>query len=386
MAPLAGDLDATTASVNPAGSPFLGGWHVAGALTGLTSDTVDDTGGGWGAYYAAPVAIPLLPRFGVGLAVEQTDPPRAAIDPDPGRPLRLSFSAAYAYSSGLAFGAGWHRFVDTHNGVVDGLNTFDLGLAARVGSDLAFGLVARDLFAPVVAGVPLERKWDAEVSFRPFGSDALEIAAGAVIGERRETVEPRLRLGVRLMSGLWLRAAGELRTLIPLDAAGVELDRQLEVRATGGLEVSFGAFGAGSYAMGSTGDAGSRLDGGVGIVRLSNERYKSLLPPAAHLQRVKISGDPDERALSRILLEFRRIERDDSVHGVFLQLDNVKAGWGALEELRGAVARLRARGKGVWTYIVAGGTRDYYLAAAGNRIYLDAAGGLRLLGLSTSVM
>src|SRR5262249_9850132 len=72
MSPLAGDLDATTSVVNPAGSPFLGGWHVAGALTGLTSDTVDDTGGGWGLYYAAPIQIPFLPRFGIGLAAEQT--------------------------------------------------------------------------------------------------------------------------------------------------------------------------------------------------------------------------------------------------------------------------------------------------------------------------
>src|SRR5262249_59184387 len=46
--PLAGDLDATTSVVNPAGSPFLGGWHVAGALTGLTSDTLDDTHRGCG--------------------------------------------------------------------------------------------------------------------------------------------------------------------------------------------------------------------------------------------------------------------------------------------------------------------------------------------------
>ena len=386
MAPLSGDLDATTASVNPAGSPFLSGWHLAAALTGLSTDRIEGNGGGWGGYYAAPLQLPFLPRFGVGLAAEQTDPPRSVLTPDPGKPLRLTLSGAYAYSKALSFGVGWHHFVDENGGAVADLNTFDVGLAARVGSDLAFGLVVRDLFAPVVAGYSLERRYDGEISFRPFGSDVLEAAAGVVIGERRNTVEPKLRLGVRVLPGLWLRATGELNTRIALDAAGAELDRKLDARITGGVEFSIGPVGVGSYAMGSAGDLGGRLEGGVGVLRISGERYPSVIPPTEHLERVKIAGDPDERALTAILAELRRVERDDKVRGLFLQLDGVTSGWATLEEVRESIARIRGRGKRVFTYIVAGGTRDYYIAAAGDRIYLDAAGGLRLLGLSSSVL
>lgn len=386
MTPLAGDLDATTATVNPAGSPFLGGWHLAAAFTGLDRDRAPGVGEGVGGYYAAPVAVPLLPRFGVGLAAEQIEPPRSSLFPDPGKPLRLTASLAYAPAKDVAFGVGWHHFVDENDGAVAGLDTFDLGVSAKIGANLAAGLVVRDLFAPRVAGFQLARIWDGEVTVRPFGTDALEVAAGVAIAEHRETVDPRLRLGVRVVPGLWLRAAGELLTRIEVDDTGSELDRKLEVRASAGIEVSLGSFGVGGYAIGTAGDLGNRVEGGMGIVRLSSERIPTLVPSGEHLERVKIKGDPDERELTAILAEMRRIERDEKVRGVFLQLDNLGGGWASLQELRAGIAKIRAHGKKVFTYIVAGSTKDYYLAAAGDRIYLDAAGGLRILGMSSSVM
>jgi protease-4 len=385
MAPLAGDLDATTAARNPAGTPFLGGWHLGAALSALPDNRVQGTGAGWGGYFATPIAPPFLPRFGLGLAAEATTPPRRALLDDPGAPLRLTASLAWASSRSVSWGVAWHRFVDTHGGLVDGLDTFDAGVAARFGALLAAGLVVRDLFAPVVGGVPLERHYDGEITLRPLGSDALEVAAGALVGERRATFAPRLRLGVRLFPGLTLRAAGELEPRVAVDASGGELDHQLELRVTAGLEVSLGRGGVGSYVVGSTGDPRSGLDGGLITMRLSGEAYRSLVPPRAHLEKLKIGGAPDERQLTAILGALRRIERDDDVRGVFLQLDGLSAGMATIEELREAVARVRARGKKVLAYIIAGGTRDYVLAAACDKIYLDAAGGLRLLGLSGSI-
>src|SRR5262249_9645957 len=37
-------------------------------------------------------------------------------------------------------------------------------------------------------------------------------------------------------------------------------------------------------------------------------------------------------------------------------------------------------------HMVAGTTRDYYVAAAADRVYLDPAGGLRLVGMSSTVL
>src|SRR5262249_4075831 len=204
--------------------------------------------------------------------------------------------------------------------------------------------------------------------------------------DRRDTFDPRLRLGLRLMRGLWLRASGELRDRLEVtDASGATTDR-FELRATAGLEVSFGALGAAAYAVMSSGDGGPPRAGATLVARWSDERYPSVAPRPSHVKKVKISGAPSQRDLTAILSGFRRLERDDTVRGVFLQLDGPGAGWATLQELRGAVARLRAKGKRVFAYIIAGGTRDYYLAAACDKVYLDASGGLRLLGLSQSVM
>src|SRR5262249_46811977 len=147
-----------------------------------------------------------------------------------------------------------------------------------------------------------------------------------------------------------------------------------------------GQAGVASYAIASAGDLGSRVDGATALLRLSSERVPSAIPHSEHLERMKISGDPSERDLTAILSNLRRLANDDHIRGMFLQLDGLKAGWASLQEIRGGIARVRARGKKVFAYLISGGTRDYYVAAACDRIYLDAAGGLRLLGLSSSVM
>src|SRR5947207_2564391 len=81
-------------------------------------------------------------------------------------------------------------------GAPDGLNTFDLGVSARLGARFAAGARVRDLFEPVVGGDPVERRWAAELAARPLADDRLEVGLGAEVGERRGGVSPRLRLGV----------------------------------------------------------------------------------------------------------------------------------------------------------------------------------------------
>jgi protease IV len=391
MTSLTGDADAMAVSVNPAGLAFLGGAHLEAAFTGLRDDRVDGTGAGVGVFAGTSVAIPFLPRIGVGLGVEKLLPPRAVLAPDPGEPLRLSLAWAYAWSPSVGVGLEWHHFVDPDSGgVLDGANTWDLGLSWRLGAHAAVGLVARDLFAPQVGGVPLERRYDAELVARPYTDDRLEIAAGAAIGERRGGFDPRLRLGVRLARGLYARAALEGRTLFRVADPTMPdgpTDRTWDARLSAGLEVSFGALGAAAYATGSySPDDGSGFGGGTVIARWSEERLPSLTPRGEHIERVKIGSLDSERRLANLLNRLHRIEEDASARAVFLQIEGLSAGWATLEELRGAVQRLRARGKKVFAYLAAGSTRDYYLASAADKIYLDAAGGLRLVGLSSSIL
>lgn len=389
-APLAGDHDATAVTQNPAGLVFLGGFHLELAYTGLDDDAAGGPGAGLGFWAAAPLALPFFPRLGFGVGIERLDPPRGALAPDPGEPLKLSLATSWVFGPGIATGFAWHHFADDEGGPLDGTDTFDFGISMRLGGSLALGLVVRDAFTPVVAAVPVQRRWQGELVWRPLGTDRLELGLGASVGERRHDVDPSLRFGVRLGRGIWLRgdAAARSRWVLadPLSTGGAA-DLDYDLRASLGLEVSFGGVGTAFYGTGGVGvDGEARMAGGTGIVRWSGERYPSVVPPADHAERIELSGELSERALLRVLLRMRRLERDDSVAVVVLAIDGVGVGWAGAQELREAVARLRQRGKSVVAFMVAGGTRDYYVASAADKIYLDAAGGLRVQGLSSTVL
>src|SRR5687768_2839436 len=134
---LAGDHDATAVDLNPAGLTFLGGSHVELAFTTpADGDAISAAGSGLGFYAATPVDIPFLPRLGFGVAIERLTPPRIALAPDPGVPVRLSFATAWDMGW-LSAGVTWHHFIDDESGQLDGLDTFDAGLAMRAGSHLA---------------------------------------------------------------------------------------------------------------------------------------------------------------------------------------------------------------------------------------------------------
>jgi protease IV len=377
MTPLSGDQDGTATVVNPAGLTFLDGPHLELAATGLRADGIQSAGSGVGLYAASGVRAPFLPRLGFGIAAEKLLPPRDAAAPDPGRPLRLSLAAATDLGP-FSLGVAWHHFFETA-AATDGLDTWDVGVAARLGAYLALGVVARDVAAPAVAGTPLERRWDAEVTLRPLATDRLELAAGAVFGERREALDPRARLAVRVARGVVVRAEAETRRLFALPSGE---DR--DWRASLGVELSFGEFGAGVYATVASGPERSGLAGGTAVARWSSERYSSLVSASDRIERLKIGGDLDDRELTAAVLALRRYERDDGVRALFVQLDGISAGWATVEELRDAFARLRARGKKVFAYFVAGGLRDYYLAAAADKVYVDAGGGLRIMGMASS--
>ncbi len=388
-AALAGDQDATAVALDPGGLVFLQGRHVELAVTALQPDEISAAGAGFGLYAATPVKLPLLPRLGFGVAAEKLLPPRVALATDPGEPIRLSFAAAYAPNEAFGVGLAWRRFLDANGGALDGVDTFDLGVSLRFGATWAAGAVVRDLFSPAVAGVPAQRRYDAELIARPFGTDRLEIGIGSRIGERRLDVDPRLRFSVRIARGAWLKGDVQARTLWRLDdpafGAG-EATRVWDVRGTLGFEVSFGEFGAALYATAGGGESETALFGGSAVIRWSSDRLPSVVPSASRIERIKLEGSLDERSLTRVILRLRKLERDDGVKAVFLVIDGVGVGFGGIQELRDAVFRLRERGKKVFAYLMAGGTRDYYVAAAADKIYLDAAGGVRLMGLGSTLL
>ena len=71
-APLAGDHGATAVVANPAGLPFLDGAHLEVVTTSRSGGGVQAAGAGVGVYLGVPLALPVLPRLGLGLRCQVT--------------------------------------------------------------------------------------------------------------------------------------------------------------------------------------------------------------------------------------------------------------------------------------------------------------------------
>ncbi|MBI4508139.1 MAG: signal peptide peptidase SppA [Deltaproteobacteria bacterium] len=383
---LAGDHDAISVAYNPAGLLFLGDTHLALAWTEWEEQHAGP-GEGIGAYLGMPVSLPILPPMGIGIGLERLAPPRESSSPDPGSPSRLTLAQGVAWGRNGALGLAWHHFSDD-GGILDSVDTFDLGVSMRLGPSWAVGAVVRDLTSPAIGGVPVQRRYVAELVSRPLGHDRWELGMSVEVGERRGDVEPKLRTAVRLAKGAWLRGelAATSRWELLEPAGGGAANERHDIRGSLGIEASFGRLGATGHGIVGRRPRGGSWLGSTGVARWSDERYPSLVPSRGHAAKIELEGKLTERELTRLVSRMRRLERDDAAKGVLLVLGGLTDGWATLQELRDGVFRLRKRGKKVLAFMRSGTTRDYYLAAAADKIYVDPAGGLRLVGLSSSVL
>jgi protease IV len=97
----------------------------------------------------------------------------------------------------------------------------------------------------------------------------------------------------------------------------------------------------------------------------------------------------DPRTLAPSLESIRsRLDRvldDGRARGVIVRVENLDAGWAALEELRAELQRFREEGKTVVAYLVDPDTRAYYLATAADEIFASPLSTLTVVGLRTRV-
>ena len=384
--PLAGEHDARAVVANPGGLQLQGGAGLTLAITGLDPDATANAGTGLGLFGATRVGGRFLPRLGVGAGLELLRPPRASLTPDPGRPARLSLAASTAIA-GIGVGVAWrHRFGDGAGG---GLDTFDLGASTRVGNWLALGAVVRDLGAPSFAGGAVERRYEAEVMTRPFATDRLELALGGRIGEVRGDADGWARLSTRIARGVVVTATAESRAIRAIDTspAGALAVEGRELRLAGGLELSFGHWGAALFGAGRIDERGDgRPVGGTLIARWAARPMPALQGHPRRLERLIISGAVSPRELVAMVIHLRAIARDPAVRALVVSIDGVEAGWATVHELRRELQDLHARGKPVFAYLVTASTRDYWLASAADKVYLDPAGGVRLTGLAATTL
>lgn len=390
-AALAGEHDATATTLNPAGVLFLGGPFLNLALDLADEDAAHTASPGFGVYFATALELPVLPRVGYGISLEWLAPSRDRLAPDPGSPIRFTYAYAFGLGEHAALGLSWHHFFDDDGAALAGLDTFDLGYSARLGAHWAAGLVVRDLTAPTVAGIPVQRRYELELVSRPVGTDRLELALGGRVGETRldlsdgQDLDGWLRWSVRLVRGAYLRGEVVSQSLnrITTTATGSELSVDRELRVTAGLELSFGGLGAAAYGSGIVdADGDARARGATLVARLSPEEVPSVLPRGKRIEKLELEGGVGQRKLTNLIAYFRNLRDDGDVVALFVEIDGLTAGWATLRELRHQLALVRRSGVQVFAYLVSGNTRQYFVASAADAIYVDPAGGLRLTGFS----
>ena len=386
---LAGDYDARAVIANPAGLQFIDGADAV-LLAGATdANTVANGGAGVGLFLAGAFGGKIIPRTGVGLSIEALDSPRDVLLPDPGSPVRLTLAESFNLGKHSSFGLSWHHFFD--DGTLGGVDTFDAGIAWRPNNYISIGGAVRDLTSPVVALVPVQRRYELEIATRPLGHSGLELAIGGRVGEVRGDVDGWFTARWRVLDGITLQGTIESRQLYAIDTAvatGVEsqiADR--DVRAFVGLELSFGNVTTTAYGEGRRDEHGGYQGvGGTVALHITGAALPSLTNESNHIERLALDGSVSARNVTSLTMKLRAIAKNSAVKALVITLDDVGGGWGTLDELRSEIARVRDSGKKVFAYMVNGSDHDYFVATAANKIFVDPAGGVRLLGMSSTVL
>ena len=90
--------------------------------------------------------------------------------------------------------------------------------------------------------------------------------------------------------------------------------------------------------------------------------------------------------MREVIARLDKAAKDDKIAGVVLRLRNPEMGLGKVDELRGAIARLRAAGKKVYADVDEAQTKDYLIASACDEIVMPVSGSLLITGLQAQVM
>jgi protease-4 len=285
------------------------------------------------------------------------------------------------------------------------LRRFDTGAGMELFGGMSAVGVGYTWFDPTVDNSPWEGRkgWQLGYLLRPtewLSLGAVRRSGADVAGE---DIDPVYRLGA---AG---RPMGDRLTLVcnyqlESDHADDLISGGLEYRPLYGLSVSaeigedFVKAGLstelGNLTLsGTTRTDDSELSGGGARIVLTSRARENLLRRGGRFVRFTPGEMEEERSrpflgsvrpcfTDRMLLLHRLVE-DPSVEGVIL---DVKKGTGSLaqaEELRGALERLRSRGKRIYVFLEDAGNADYYVASLADEIYLHPGGGVSFLGLSS---
>ena len=388
---LSGVGDSSSLELNPALLSSIRGLDIT--LLGYQALYEFARGGGFGAFVAANFGW----GFALGLGVQALEPGfrdrLADVDIAHNRPsTKLSFGLSLGQGEWGSFGVGVH-------GVRRGGDSLrpaqlDLGLLLRMTNYGSFGAVARlgpaDLrdpnFRPILdlAG---------ELALRPLGNDWLELAGGVTARVDQSAgrgfssfsashdLLPHGRVAVRVQ-GIEIAGEAQLIQADVLDQDTLALvDQTTALR--GGVSLAL-AWDYGSIGIGTHAGLGGGVDGISYKARFTTARqgrvYWGRLIDA---EEYELSGIDGQRGLIATLRRLERAEAAGDRSIIVIKADGFALGWGAGQELRDALRRVRDAGGHVFAYVEAPGLRDYWIASVAETIYVHPAGQLDTVGLGT---
>lgn len=119
--------------------------------------------------------------------------------------------------------------------------------------------------------------------------------------------------------------------------------------------------------------------GSVLALRLSGSYVESSAPSFFS----RVLGEARQPFIS-VLGELAKAERDPRIRGVALRVRRLEIGWAMAQELRGAIEKLRAAGKGTVAVLETGSlgaNLEYYVASAADQVLLSPGTSSPLVGL-----
>ncbi|MFV8754951.1 S49 family peptidase [Nannocystaceae bacterium ST9] len=387
---LSGSGDSSSLELNPAMINGVAGLDVT--LLGYQTTYQFARGSGFGAFVSANLGW----GFALGLGIQALEPSLRGstfdYDAAHNRPAtKLSFALALGRGEWGSFGIGVHGIHS--GGTILRTPQVDLGGVIRMTNYASLGLVGR--MAPAsLRDSNFRSTLDlaGELALRPLGNHWFELAGGltsrvdqsAGRGFGNFDTDDLLPYGRVALRYQGVELAGQVERVqadrIDQDTLAL-LGTTTAVRGSVALSVAwdFAMVGVGMHA-----GLGPGVDGVAYKARFSSQKqgrvYWGRRVDAEKLVLAKIG---DQRTLIAALRRIERAERAGERTVLVVEADGFGMSWGAGQELRDALRRVRDAGGHVFAWVESPSLRDYWLASVAEKIYTHPAGEFDTVGIAS---
>ncbi len=118
---------------------------------------------------------------------------------------------------------------------------------------------------------------------------------------------------------------------------------------------------------------------------LAGSAAQRLINGPCAVVEVTVRRIEDVHERNAFLHRLRRLAHDPTVAAVLLRLQEAPGGWAASQDLRGAIATLRASGRPVYGWLESAGNALMWIGAATDRLFLAPTGEVGLVGVGVEL-